>query len=57
MVLQRCSKDSLLEPMCNKLIPLVVDPWGHPTLKIILKGDLVEDKDGKLFFFGIIIYN
>ncbi|KAB7496756.1 Toll-interacting protein [Armadillidium nasatum] len=43
--LQRCNKDERLKQICDSLLPLVTDPWGHPTLKAILAGSPVSDKE------------
>ncbi|CAL4107911.1 unnamed protein product, partial [Meganyctiphanes norvegica] len=37
-ILQKCSRVGVLEPLCRTLLPLVNEPWGHPTLKAIFSG-------------------
>ncbi|XP_037801303.1 uncharacterized protein LOC119596200 [Penaeus monodon] len=49
VTLQRCSKVAILDPLCRTLIPLVSDPWGHPTLKAILSEAEVEDSEASKY--------
>ncbi|XP_042879098.1 mucin-17-like isoform X2 [Penaeus japonicus] len=49
VTLQRCSKVAILDPLCRTLIPLVSDPWGHPTLKAILSETEVEDSEASKY--------
>ncbi|XP_064096133.1 mucin-17-like isoform X2 [Macrobrachium nipponense] len=44
VTLQRCSKVSVLEPLCRTLLPLVSDPWGHQTKTILSEAEITDEE-------------
>ncbi|XP_068249547.1 serine-rich adhesin for platelets-like isoform X2 [Palaemon carinicauda] len=44
VTLQRCSKVSVLEPLCRTLLPLVSDPWGHQTKTILSEEEITDEE-------------